>query len=167
MNIRPAASPRWDNHFLALAAQAATMSKDPSTQVGAVAVLDRRVLAMGFNGFPPGMDDDPLRLNDRSVKYPRMVHAEENVVAFAASYGVALKGATLYVHPFQPCSRCAKLIAAVGFFEVVVPSMTVPERWQADTDLAREILNEVGVGLRVAAPGLRSARPPMETQPAS
>lgn len=91
----------WDRRFLALAKQVAGWSKAPSSQVGAVAVLDRRILATGFNGFPVGMADDP-RLCDRESKYPRIVHAEQNVVAWAAREGVALAGERSTVNHSTP-----------------------------------------------------------------
>jgi len=44
---------KWDERYLALAAEVATWSKDPSTQVGAVTVGSKKeVLSQGFNGFP-------------------------------------------------------------------------------------------------------------------
>jgi dCMP deaminase len=38
---------------------AALRSKDPSTQVGAIIVNDKKqILASGYNGFPRGLDDN-------------------------------------------------------------------------------------------------------------
>jgi dCMP deaminase len=42
--------------------------------------------------------------------YCRASHAEANAIAQAARYGVAIKGATLYV-TLQPCFVCLKLLA--------------------------------------------------------
>ena len=39
----------------------ASWSKDPSTQVGAIAVRNRNVIAQGYNGFPRGTDDHERR----------------------------------------------------------------------------------------------------------
>ena len=52
---------KWDERYLALAAEIATWSKDPSTQVGAVTVGSKKeVLSQGFNGFPRGINDTDL-----------------------------------------------------------------------------------------------------------
>ena len=50
----------WDLHYLRLAKTYSLMSRDPSTKVGCVIVdaSRNRVLALGYNGFPAGMDDD-------------------------------------------------------------------------------------------------------------
>ena len=48
---------KWDTRFLKLAKEIATWSKVPSTQVGAIGVKDRRILATGYNGFPKGIEE--------------------------------------------------------------------------------------------------------------
>ena len=50
-------SNKWDIRFLEMAKLVASWSKDPSTQVGAIAVRNRTVIAQGYNGFPRGVDD--------------------------------------------------------------------------------------------------------------
>ena len=40
---------KWDKRFLEMAKLVASWSKDPSTQVGAVAVRNRTVIAQGYN----------------------------------------------------------------------------------------------------------------------
>ena len=49
----------WDDYFMGLAHLSALRSKDPSTQVGACIVSsERKVVGIGYNGFPIGCDDD-------------------------------------------------------------------------------------------------------------
>lgn len=150
---RTAATPgkdpaRWDRHFLRIAAECASMSKDPSTRVGAVAVRDRRILATGYNGLPTGMPDDPAVLNDRERKYRHIVHAEQNIVAWAAREGVSLSGATLYVTPLAPCADCAKLLAQAGLVEVVYPEGEAPDRWREHFAAAEYTLRVCGITVR-------------------
>lgn len=150
-------SREWDRRFLRLAGEVAGWSKDPSTKVGAVAVRDRRVLATGYNGFPARMCDDG-RLNDRAAKLARIVHAEQNVIAWAAREGVSLAGATLYVTPLHPCPECAKMIVQAGFARVVYASGDVPERWADLFRVAGETLSECGVATHAIEPaGARDA----------
>ena len=61
--IREAKEEKWDRWFLGLAQYVSTASKDPSTKVGAVVVAadDRRKVAWGYNGFPPGIKDNEDR----------------------------------------------------------------------------------------------------------
>ena len=47
---------KWDKRFMRVAREISSWSKDPSKQIGAVAVnSDRRILATGYNGFPQGI----------------------------------------------------------------------------------------------------------------
>src|SRR3990172_2103187 len=79
----------WDSRFLRLAEFVAQWSKDPNTKVGAVIVDGtHRIVSLGFNGFPRGVDDDE-RLRNRELKLKLMVHAEMNAILFA---GRALDG---------------------------------------------------------------------------
>ncbi len=70
-------SSKWDGRFMDMAALLATWSKDPSTKVGAIITdTERRVIGSGYNGFPRGVIDDPLRYEEKAVKYRLVVHAE-------------------------------------------------------------------------------------------
>lgn len=137
----------WDQRFLDLAKHISSWSKDPSTQVGAVAVRDRRVLATGYNGFPRGITDLPGRLNDRNEKLLRTVHAEGNVVAQAARNGVSLDQSTVYVWPFIPCNSCCTLLIQAGVRRVVAPDMPIPDRWRRSFDVSIEMFKESKVEL--------------------
>ena len=87
-------SNKWDIRFLEMAKLVASWSKDPSTQVGAVAVRNRTVIAQGYNGFPRGCDDHELYYLNKAIKYKRIVHAEMNAIYNAAENGVSLKDST-------------------------------------------------------------------------
>ena len=43
---------KWDVRFMRMAHEVASWSKDPSTKVGCVLVKDRKIISMGYNGFP-------------------------------------------------------------------------------------------------------------------
>ena len=137
----------WDLRFLDLAKHISAWSKDPSTQVGAVAVRDRRILATGYNGFPRGVADLPGRLHDRNEKLMRTVHAEANIVAQAARNGVSLDGATVYVWPFLPCSSCGTLLIQSGVKRVVAPDIEIPDRWVDSFEMSRAMFKEAGLEL--------------------
>ena len=68
-------------------------------QVGALAEKDGRVLVTGYNGAPSGfphcIDHGGCRLNERGGCLDA-VHAEANLIAFAAKHGISLEGATVY-----------------------------------------------------------------------
>ncbi len=122
-----------------------TWSKDPSTQVGSIAVRNRTVIAQGYNGFPRGIDDTTTRLDNRTEKYKFMVHAEMNVIYNAAENGVSLKDSTVYVYGLPVCSECAKGLIQAGIKRIVTPYQTVPENWQVSTTASQSMFGEVGI----------------------
>lgn len=148
---------KWDRRFLGLAKEVSTWSKDPSTQVGAVLVKDRKVVAMGYNGFPRGVDDLESRYADRELKYKLVVHAEANAILQA---GKEADGCSLYVYPsfFLPpvCNECAKLVIQAGIKEVVGfnpdPNDERMKRWKDSIAISAMMLQEAGITWRGIEP---------------
>ena len=73
----------WDEYFMGVALLSSMRSKDPNTQVGACIVnSDRRIVGVGYNGFPTGCSDDELPWdregNWLETKYPYVCHAESS-----------------------------------------------------------------------------------------
>jgi dCMP deaminase len=133
----------WDQRFLKMAGLVASWSKDPSTQVGAVIVdVERRVLSLGYNGFPKGISDDK-RLDNRETKYKMVVHAECNALLFASK---SLVGCTMYTYPFMPCSSCAGMIIQSGITRVV-SRKTFKHRWEDNFEVSRDMFKEANVKL--------------------
>lgn len=133
---------KWDRRFLDLAKLVSTWSKDPSTQTGAVIVDgDRRIVSVGYNGLPQGVEDLPERLNDRDTKYKMIVHCERNAIIFAKR---DLSGCTLFTYPFMSCAPCAGMVIQSGITRVVAPLNDNP-RWQADFELSKQMFKEAGV----------------------
>ncbi len=123
-------SSKWDLRYLQLAKEVSSWSKDPSTQIGAIAVgTKRQVLSQGYNGFPRGIEDRVAYYENRETKYKYVVHAEMNVIYNATYNGVSLDGATLYVTGLPVCSDCAKGIIQVGIRRVVMIEQNVPQKW--------------------------------------
>lgn len=146
MNDTSTLSINWVKKYIELAKHIAQWSKDPSTQVGAVAVGNRgQILSQGFNGFPRGIADDE-RLQDRPTKYKYIVHAEMNCIYNATLNGVGLDGSDLFVYGLPVCSDCAKGVIQVGVKRVF---MCYPEdmddRWKKSTDQSIDMFNEAGV----------------------
>lgn len=142
---------KWDRRFMELAKMVSTWSKDPSTKCGAVIVRDRRVLSMGYNGFPVGVEDLPSRYANRETKLQFVVHSEANAILSAGRHGVPLVGATLYVWPFLTCHECAKQIIQSGIREVVFAahgSLEVNNRWASAHGVAMEMYREANVTVR-------------------
>lgn len=132
---------KWDQRFLALAKFVSTWSKDPSTQVGAVITRGKKIVSLGFNGFPPEIPDDPKRLKDRKQKYKDIIHAEINAIHFSQR---SLFNDTIYVYPFMPCAICAENIRDEGIFKVVSLFSDNP-RWKKSFKASEKIFVKANV----------------------
>ena len=113
-------------------------------KVGAVLSKDGRILVTGYNGTISGLKNScensiwkckfcgfesstkidicpncNLNLFDEVLTTSDfVVHAEQNVIAFAAKNGISTQNCTLYV-THSPCKQCAKIIAQSGIKRVV------------------------------------------------
>lgn len=134
----------WDKRFLDMAKLVSTWSKDPSTKVGAVIVdANNRVISIGFNGLPIGIDDSDDILQNRELKYRMILHAEENAIHFANSN---IEGCTIYTYPLAPCIKCSSSLIQKGIKKVISYN-TKSERWQEEFDQAKKMYDEVGIEL--------------------
>lgn len=132
--------------LLPVAQSIASLSKDPSTKVGALIVGPAgEIRSSGWNGFPRGVADDD-RLYDRERKYTLIAHAEINAICNAARSGTPLEGCSLLVTALHPCNECTKAIIQAGIRKVYAPRPPDQDhRWHESFKVASDMLAEAGV----------------------
>lgn len=108
--------PNWTDYFLGLAKAVSQRSHDIHTQHGCVITdQNHRILGVGYNGFPKGMDDSTLPTS-RPEKYHWMIHAERNALSncvIRPDNGIA------YVTG-QSCNDCIMALWQEGITQVVM-----------------------------------------------
>ena len=127
--------PGWDEYFLGIAKAVAARAKCTRRRVGAVLVLERRIISTGYNGAAPGLPDcldgacprgqlgydevPALGDYDRpgTPGFCIAIHAEVNALLFSTR---DTKGATIYITD-PPCPGCRKALAAAGVVRAVWP----------------------------------------------
>jgi len=151
--------PSWNEYFLLIAKLVSTRSTCNSRPTGAVLVKDKQILATGYNGSMPGaphctdqtMPDGSPYCHRRALQiadvdkynYCRASHAEANAIAQAARYGVAIKGATLYV-TLEPCLVCIKLLATAQITRVYF-EMPYESRDRARDNFWHDAVKDAGI----------------------
>jgi dCMP deaminase len=115
--------------------------------VGAVIVKDKQIVATGYNGAPKGLAhcEEKGGCLRQKLGVPsgerhelcRALHAEQNAIIQAATSGLSIEGATIYITT-QPCAICAKMIINAGIRKIIVDE-GYPD------DYAVEILGEAGL----------------------
>lgn len=144
--------PSWDEYFLNLVQTVGSRGTCDRGRSGCVIAKDKRILSTGYVGSPIGAPHcDEAGHEMHTVKHEdgketrhciRTAHAEQNAIANAARFGVALEGATLYCH-MTPCYVCAKMIINAGVKRVVC-NMDYHAGGRS-----KEIFKEVGVAYEI------------------
>lgn len=135
---------KWNKRFLDLAGEIASWPKDPSTKVGCVLVDDqRRVVGIGYNGFPRGVDDNKERYENRDLKYLMVQHAEANAILNAVG---DVSGTIAYV-THHPCSNCLGLLIQASVRSIVTnPTPAgLAERFKDSFSAAKMMAEEAGI----------------------
>lgn len=139
---------KWDLRFIELAEFISKWSKDRAKVGAAIVTKEGGPIALGYNGFPAGVEDDK-RLDNKDLKLEMIIHAEQNALLTA---GTRAKGATLYVWGKPICSRCAVVIIQAGISRIV---LTNPEDekdkasiWYTKGVLAIKMFKEAGIEIK-------------------
>ena len=137
---------KYDKYFINRCYEAAKMSSCKRLQVGAVAVKDNRTILDGWNGTLSGQSNcceedckvcngtgnEAVAASGNNTLYnackrcngsgrttkESTIHAERNIIFYAAKKGISLEGATMYI-THSPCIGCAQAMAASGIKRVV------------------------------------------------
>lgn len=134
------------NKFMKMALEESKTANCAKGKVGAVIVLNNKVLGKGNNSVPknckPCTIDSCLRKkynlkSGERQELCRVVHAEQNAILNSLKNGYDLNNSTIYVTK-SPCMICAKLIINVGIRKVIYAN-------KYPDDEAFKILKESGV----------------------
>jgi len=127
MLILPRKRESWPEFFMRLAFTAATRSTCNRRKVGAVAIREKRVIATGYNGAPRGSkhctgskcyrEQNNIPSGEREERC-WAVHAEQNILAQCARFGINIEGCALYCTT-KPCVTCLKMLINSGVDKVV------------------------------------------------
>lgn len=151
---------KWDKRYFGLAKRISTWSKDPRAKVGAV-LLNRQgwPIALGYNGFPAGIEDDIDKLEDGDLKNQMVVHAEQNVLLCS---GTRARAGTIYVYGKPVCPRCAVLLIQAGVKRVVGIQPDPINNKGSDThtqgDISLRMFSEAGIEFSPLDPVILAAK---------
>jgi len=120
--------PSWDEYFMNIVNSVAERATCDRGKTAAIAVKDKRIIATGYVGSPPGLPhcDEVGHMMHKVINEDgsisehciRTLHAEQNVICQAARFGISLDGATVYMK-MSPCFTCAKMLISAGIKRVV------------------------------------------------
>lgn len=120
--------PARPEYYMRIAMAVRSRADCLGNRVGAILVLDDRIISTGYNGTPANMvnctEGGCQRCGNRA-KYRSgssydvciCVHAEQNAILAAARFGIATEGAVLY-STMRPCFGCTKELLQAGIRQV-------------------------------------------------
>lgn len=124
--LRP--KPEMHEYFMRIAMAVRSRADCIGHRVGAVLVLNRRIISTGYNGTPENMTNCTQggchRCEHRETYRSGTgydlcicVHAEQNALLAAARFGIPVEGAVLYT-TLRPCFGCTKELLQAQVREV-------------------------------------------------
>jgi dCMP deaminase len=158
MNIERTKQIQDDQYYMGIAEAVERGADCLGSRVGAVLVLENRVISTGYNGTPSGFPNctdkgcvrchdswlfkegrqsemsDPNHKSGQALDRCICVHAEQNAFITAARYGIHVDGATLYSTQ-SPCFNCLKEAVQAGVVRVVYKN---PYRADYNEDLQQQ-----------------------------
>lgn len=140
----------WDEYFMSIAILAACRSPCKRLHVGSVIVKDKRIVAMGYNGFLPGCKHES---HIRDGHEQATIHSEMNSITDCAKRGISMDNSALYVTHY-PCLNCFKALCASGVTEIVYL-----DDYNNDP-LVKKIADEINVKIRKQYPRHANAPAP-------
>ncbi len=105
----------WDEYFMSIAVLAACRSPCQRLHVGSVVVKDKRIVAMGYNGFLPGCKHES---HIRDGHEQATIHSEMISITDCAKRGISMDKSSIYITHY-PCLNCFKALCASGVTEIV------------------------------------------------
>jgi dCMP deaminase len=138
--------PTWDEYFMKITRIVAERSTCMRRMVGAIIVIDKKIVSTGYNGAPKGLrhcleigclrEQKGVPSGERH-ELCRGAHAEQNAIIQAAGSGTSMEGATMYCTD-SPCSTCTKMIINAGIRKLVLGKKYPDE-------LGEELIREAGI----------------------
>lgn len=128
MPAEPPPRPDRASYYMGIALAVRRRANCLGSRVGAILVLDDRIIATGYNGTPAGFVNCDAGGCERCLQRERYapgagydlcicVHAEQNALLSAARFGIAVAGATCYTTT-RPCLGCTKELLQAQVREV-------------------------------------------------
>lgn len=144
----------WDDYYSRIANVVASRSTCVRRQVGALIVMENRIISTGYNGTPfgvancneggcPRCNSDVASLS--GYDWCLCVHAEQNAIVLAARQGTSTNGAHIF-STHRPCFGCLKEAIQAG-----ITKITYAEELPYEKDLEeiyQNLLASSGITLR-------------------
>ena len=146
-SVKPDPKPDY-RALLSEAYKLASLSPDPSTQIGAFLVAyDGQVEGLTRSYNRPTANWTMQESDwERPRKYDLICHAERGCLDNAALYGICTAGASM-VASYAACASCSRGLVACGIKRLVRHKVATTTGWEDSIFIGDEIMRQGGVEL--------------------
>lgn len=140
---------RYKKVYYNIAQEISSLSYANRLKVGAIIVKENRIISIGFNGTPPGWDnncENVLAAYERETYLktkPEVIHAEMNALHKLASSHESGNNASMFC-THTPCMDCAKGVVMSG-----IKNFYFIDKYRSDDGLSFLLKNGINVEQRL------------------
>ena len=137
---------RYKKVYYNIAQEISSLSYANRLKVGAIIVKENRIISIGFNGTPPGWNNECEEERDEViVTKPEVIHAEMNALHKLASSHESGNNASMFC-THTPCMDCAKGVVMSG-----IKNFYFIDKYRSDDGLSFLLKNGINVEQRLYA----------------
>ena len=137
---------RYKKVYYNIAQEISSLSYANRLKVGAIIVKENRIISIGFNGTPPGWNNEcEQESGEVIVTKPEVIHAEMNALHKLASSHESGNNASMFC-THTPCMDCAKGVVMSG-----IKNFYFIDKYRSDDGLSFLLKNGINVEQRLYA----------------
>ena len=137
---------RYKKVYYNIAQEISSLSYANRLKVGAIIVKENRIISIGFNGTPPGWNNEcEEESGEVIVTKPEVIHAEMNALHKLASSHESGNNASMFC-THTPCMDCAKGVVMSG-----IKNFYFIDKYRSDDGLSFLLKNGINVEQRLYA----------------
>ena len=137
---------RYKKVYYNIAQEISSLSYANRLKVGAIIVKENRIISIGFNGTPPGWNNEcEEERGEVIVTKPEVIHAEMNALHKLASSHESGNNASMFC-THTPCMDCAKGVVMSG-----IKNFYFIDKYRSDDGLSFLLKNGINVEQRLYA----------------
>ena len=134
----------WDDLFASIASLSSMRSKDAAKCNRAVCSEDNRIVGIGYNGLPRGVEQTDLESIPEFSELSNLFVCHATMNAVVNKNQQSLRNCKIYCTHF-PCNECAKIIAQVGIKKIFYSNEAPSSVDCLKTQASQKIFDSAGV----------------------
>lgn len=158
--------PDWTNYFLGLCFLISERSEDAETHHGCILTdQNHHIIGTGYNSLPRGISPGLLP-NTRPLKYPFMIHAEENALLNTTLDPWLIPEGGICYCTARSCLKCLYRLWNKNIRQIIYADVGYHFKdYESEAGDFEDFVRETGINLVSVKPDLRWLKRPLDRLP--